>query len=224
MISTDDVVRAIVADAAPVRPLLPPFLRALGWFGFAVVVVAVVALSFGLRADLSMKLREPAFALELAAVALTGAMATIAAFHVSLPDQSGLWLLLPAPPAVLWLFTVGYGCLANWVSLDPDGLAIGMTLRCFTTVVLTSIPLAGSLFLMLRHAGHIRPSATAGAGCLAVAALTAGGLRLFHDLDATVLVLAWSLGLTGLFVGLGCVAGGMLFSVTAHRQAPQIHC
>lgn len=101
MVSTDEIIRAIVADATPVQRLAPPLLRALAWFGFAVVVVALMALSFGMRADLSMRLENSAFTLELVAIAATGATATVAAFYVSIPDRSSAWLLRPVPAALL---------------------------------------------------------------------------------------------------------------------------
>jgi len=219
MTGTDDLIRAIVADAGPVRRLSSPFLRAAAWFGVAAILVTVVALSFGLRDDLAAKLREPVFALELIAVALTGVTAAVAAFCVSLPDRSRRWLLLPVPAALLWLFTIGYGCLTNWITLGPGGLAAGISLQCFATAVLTSVPLSVVLLRMLRHAGPTRPVETAIAGALAIAALTTGGLRLFHDLDPTVIVLGWSFGTTLTFTALGGFLGRRLFSWAWRRQA-----
>jgi hypothetical protein len=55
-------------------------------------------------------------------------------------------------------------------------------------------------------------------GSLAVAALTATGLSLFHDLDASVLTLAWNLGTAGLFVGLGTLCGGRMLAWVAPRS------
>jgi hypothetical protein len=39
---------------------------------------------------------NPAFATSIAAALATGVLAAVAAFHISLPDRSRLWLLLPA--------------------------------------------------------------------------------------------------------------------------------
>lgn len=212
MTGTDDLIRSIVADAGPVRRLASPCLRAAAWLGFACILVTVVALSFGLRDDLAAKLGEPAFALELVAVALTGVTAAIAAFFISLPDRSRLWLLLPVPPLIVWLSMIGYGCLTNWIALGPGGPAAGFSLRCFATAALTSVPLAAVLLRMLRHAGPTRPVETAVAGALAIAALTTGGLRLFHELDPTVVVLGWSFGTTLTFTSLGVLFGRRMFS------------
>lgn len=219
MTGTDDLIHAIVADAGPVRRLSSPFLRAAAWLGFAIIVVTVVALSFGLRDDLAAKLSEPAFALELVAVGLTGVTAALAAFCVSLPDRSRLWLLLPMPAVLLWLSTIGYGCLTNWIALGPGGPMAGISLRCLATAILTSVPLAAVLLRMLRHAGPTRPIETAMAGALAIAALTTGGLRFFHDLDPTIVVLGWSFGTTLTFTTLGGLFGRRMFT-WAWRQQP----
>jgi len=212
MTGTDDLIRAIVADARPVRRLASPFLRAAEWLGFALIVVTVVTVSFGLRDDLAAKLSEPVFVLELVAVGLTAITVALAAFCLSLPDRSRFWLLLPVPAVLVWLSTVGYGCLTNWIALGPGGPATAISPRCFATAVLTSVPLAALLLRMLRHAGPTRPIETAMAGALAIAALTTGGLRLFHDLDPTVVVLGWSFGTTLTFTAMGGLFGRRLFS------------
>ncbi len=218
MTGTDDLIRAIVADARPVRRLASPFRRAAAWLGFAVILVTVVALSFGLRDDLAAKLSEPLFVLELVAIGLTGVTASVAAFCVSLPDRSRAWLLLPTPAVVVWLSTIGYACLTNWISLGPAGPAAGISLRCFATATLTSVPLAAVLLRMLRHAGTTRPIETAMAGALAIAALTTGGLRFFHNLDPTIIVLGWTFGTTLTFTALGGLFGRRMFIWAGRRQ------
>jgi hypothetical protein len=218
MAETEDLIRAIVAEAGPVRRLASPFLRATAWLCSAVIVVTAVTLVFGFRDNLAAKLGDPVFALELVAVALTGVAASVAAFCLSLPDRSRLWLLLPVPPLLAWLSTIGYGCLTSWIPLGPGGPAAGISPRCFATAVLISVPLAAILLRMLRHAAPTRPVETAVAGALAIAALTTGGLRLFHDLDPTIVVLGWAVGTTLLFTMLGGLFGRRLFSWVWRRQ------
>jgi hypothetical protein len=60
-------------------------------------------------------------------------------------------------------------------------------------------------------AAPLRADAAAVSGSVAVAAITAAALSLFHDLDATVMILLWNVGLTGLYIGLSWVFGGKLF-------------
>jgi len=127
-------------------------------------------------------------------------------------------LLLPAPALVLWLSTIGYQCLTNWVSLEPNGIHLGETAQCFATLVLTSLPLSLAMLVMLRYAAPLRPIAVTLTGSLAVAAITATALSLFHELDATVMILMWNLGVAALFVGLGGAFGEKMLSWAAPRS------
>jgi len=136
---------------------------------------------------------------------------------VSLPDRSRLWLLLPAPALALWVSTISYECLTDWVSIRPDGVALGEAADCLATLVLTSIPLWLALLLMLRYAALLRSAAVAAAGSLAVAALAATALSLFHGLDASAMVLMWNLGAAALLVGFGSMFGERMFSWIASR-------
>lgn len=84
---------------------------------------------------------------------------------------------------------------------------MGEAARCFATLIVTSLPLSLGLFVMLRHAAWLRPTAVTLTGGLAVAAMTATALSLFHDLDATIMVLIWNLGIAAMIVGIGYVLG-----------------
>jgi len=215
MITTPDLIGALAANLAPVRRLRPPVTRALSWLLLAALLLAVLAVSQGIRPDLAQRLHGPSFILGVAGASLTGILAAVAAFMLSLPDRSRFYLLLPAPALVLWLSTIGYQCLTDWVSLEPNGIRLGETARCFATLVLTSLPLSLAMVVMLRYAAPLRPMSVTLTGSLAVAAITATALSLFHDLDATVMILTWNLGTAALFVGLGAALGGKMFSWAA---------
>jgi len=218
VITTPDLIDALAANLAPVRRLRPPVTRAACWLLLAALVLALLAVSQGIRPDLAQRLREPTFILGMSGALLTGVLAAVAAFMLSLPDRSRFCLLLPAPALVLWLSTIGYQCLTNWVSLEPNGIHLGETAQCFATLVLTSLPLSLAMLVMLRYAAPLRPIAVTLTGSLAVAAITATALSLFHELDATVMILMWNLGTAALFVGLGGALGGKVFSWAAPRS------
>jgi hypothetical protein len=208
---TPDLIDALVECATPVRRLRPPLVRAGLWLAFAGLILALLAIGHGVRSDLAERIHQPVFAVSIAAALATGILAAIAAFLVSLPDRSQWWLLLPAPALAVWVGTIGYGCLTDWVSIGPDGVHMGETLRCFATLVLTSVPLAIALAVMLRYAALLRPGAVILSGALAVAAITSSALSLFHDLDATMMILIWNLGTAALITGLGSVFGRRMF-------------
>jgi hypothetical protein len=142
---TQKLIDELVAGASPVRRLRPPLVRALSWLALAGAILVLLAIGHGVRSDLAEHLRQPIFLVSIAAALATGVLAAIAAFMVSLPDRSQGWLLLPAPTLALWVGTIGYGCLTDWVAVGPDGVHLGETVRCFATLVLTSVPLAIAL-------------------------------------------------------------------------------
>lgn len=217
MITTPDLIESLVARAKPVRRLRPPAARAALWLLFAAAIVSLLAVSHGLRPDLGARLGQPLFVTGLAASLLTGVLAAVVAFIVSLPDRSRLWLLLPSPALALWVSTIGYGCLSGWVSVRPDGVALGEAADCFATLVLTSVPLWLAMLLMLRHVALLRSAAAAVAASLAVAAIASTALALFHDLDASMMILMWNLGTAALLVGLGSVFWERMLSWVASR-------
>jgi hypothetical protein len=207
VITTPELIELLATRAKPVRRLRPPLLRAAFWLVLAALVFGLLAVAHGTRSDLAQQLARPVFALGLAASLITGALAAAAAFLLSLPDRSRAWCLLPVPALILWISTVSYGCLTHWVDIGPDGMRMGEAVRCFATLLVTSLPLSLGLFVMLRHAAWLRPTAVTLTGGLAVAAMAASALSLFHNIDATVMVLIWNFGVAGIVVGISYLLG-----------------
>ena len=224
MTGTRELIDALVECATPVRRLRPPLVRAMLWFAFAGLVLAVIAVGHGLRADLALRLHESTFVITTAAALATGILSAIAAFVVSLPDRSRWWLMLPMPTLAVWISTIGYGCLTDWVSMGPEGVRFGEELRCLSILVLTSVPLLIALAVMLRYAAMLRAGAVATTGGLAIAAITASALPLFHNHDATAMILVWNLGTALLITGITSVFGRRIFGLLATRLlAPGTH-
>jgi hypothetical protein len=220
VITTPDLIDALTADAAPVRPLRAPILRAALWLLFAACILALVGISHGVRPDFARKAAEFAYIVGVAAALLTGVLAAAAAFLISLPDRSPRWVLLPLPALVVWVSTVGYGCLTAWVGLGPEDVRIADLAECFATLVLVGIPIWAALLFMLRHAARWRPAAATMMGSLAVAAIAATGLLVFHTLDASLMILVWHLGGAGAVLALGAVLGrGVLSRITPSLRA-----
>ena len=217
MTKTPDLIDALVECATPVRRLRPPLVRAALWLLLAALVLVLIVTGHGLRPDIAERLRQPVFVLSMIAALMTGVLAAIASFQISLPDRSRWWLLLPAPALTVWLSTIGYGCLSDWVSVGPNDNRIGETVRCFATLLLTSVPLSIAMLVMLRYAALLRPTESSAMSGLAVAAITAVSLSLVHDLDASSTILVWNLGVAVLIAGLACLFGRRMFAWTASR-------
>jgi len=216
---TPDLIDALVETAAPVRRLRPPIIRAGLWLAFAAIVLGLIAIAHGLRPDFSDRVRQPLFVLGMLGALATGMLAAVASFRLSLPDSSRLWAVLPLPALALWVATIGYGCLTDWVSMDPDGLHMGEAIRCFATLLMTSVPLSIAMLVMLRDAALLRPLEVSVMSGLAVAAVTAFALSLFHELDATVMILIWNLGSAVLIAALGSLFGQSMLTWMASRFA-----
>lgn len=212
MVTTPELIEKLCASATPVRRLRPPLLRAVLWLLCAGLVLIVLAGAHGTRADLVLRLGQPTFLGALAGSLLTGILAAIAVFHLSLPDRSRLWLFLPAPALVLWLAAIGYGCLTDWVSIGPGGVRLGSTLDCFATLLLASLPPSVVLLVMLRHAALLHAGMVPVMGGLATAGVAAGAMLLLHELDATVMVLVWNLGAAAVIVALAGAFGRRIFA------------
>jgi hypothetical protein len=215
---TEELIDTLVERAAPVKRLRPPLVRAALWLAFATALVALIAAGQGgVRPGFLAQLRQPAFAITTGAALATAILSAIAAFAVSIPGRSRWWLALPLPPLAIWTSTIGYGCFAEWVSVGPDGFRVSAEMPCAALLVMTSTPLSIALAFMLRHAAMLRPQAVAVTGGLAIASIVAAALPLFHDHDATMLILVWNVGTAVLITGLYSLFGQRLFGWMAAR-------
>jgi hypothetical protein len=214
VITTPELIDRLVGDAVPVRRLRPPVVRAGLWLVLAAVILGLLASLHGIRSDLFERLHQPIFVVGFAASLATGVLAAIASFIVSLPDRPRGWALLPLPTLFVWASTIGYGCLTDWIAVAPEGLGLGEAARCFLTLLVTSVPLSAAMLAMVRYAAPLRPAAVTMIGGLAVAAITSAALSLFHDIDATVMVLIWNVGAALLVVAFCGIVGRRMFART----------
>jgi hypothetical protein len=176
---TDQLIGSLGAQLAPVRPLRAPVLRAL----IALAVIAALAAwpvaHFANLQVFLLRNAELHTALECAASLLTGIVATVAAFHLSVPDRSARWALAPLPPLLLWLAAAGAGCLSNGIG------HVNWDCVLFTTLV--GAPLLLGLLIVLRRARPLAPAAVAWTGGLGAAGLAAFLLQFFHPFDVSVM-------------------------------------
>jgi len=213
---TEALIDELVADAQPVRRLLPPVWRAIAWLAFALVVVVIAVALNSPRLGWPELLARPRLALELVATALTGITAAFACFHAALPDRSRAWLLLPLPPLVIWLSSLGLGCWMDWVRLGPQGLVITESFHCIEQIVAIGALPGAAMIWLLRRARPLAPTPVAICGALAVSALSSAGLSLFHRYDTTIMTLVWHIAATILLTG---TAGSLARPLLAPRHA-----
>jgi hypothetical protein len=124
------------------------------------------------------------------------------------------------PALAIWVSMVGYGCFADWVSMGPHGVHLGEAIKCFASLLMTSAPLSVAMLVMLRYAALLRSMEVSVMGGLAVAAVTSFALSLFHELDATAMILVWNLGSAVLIAALASVFGRSMLASVASRLMP----
>ncbi|HXY59771.1 MAG TPA: DUF1109 domain-containing protein [Methylocystis sp.] len=204
---TDELIRRLSEDCAPVRPFTHPVWRASLWFMLSLVYVAMVVLAMGLRPDIAARLRDWRFVLELAAALLTSMMAAAAALCAGCPGRPWWERLAPLPFLAFWLGLLGEGCWRDYLAAGARGLAIRQDAMCLPVIAMTSVVPAVAIFVLIRRGAPLAPFAITGCAALAAAALSAAALRLFHDQDSSVTVLVWQFGSVALLTGLEAMFG-----------------
>lgn len=188
--TTEALVERLAASARPVTPLRPPMVRAALFLAAFGAVSAAAILLFANMPVFEMRARHGELVVELAGTLGTGILATIAAFHLSLPDRTRLWALLPLPGLAVWLAGSGAGCYRDWIERRGDTFSLGESGHCLLFIAGFGVPLMVALLLMLRRAKPLSPTPVAMTGGLAAAALAAFLLQFFHPFSVTVMDLA----------------------------------
>lgn len=216
---SEELVRALAERCTPVRPIGHPGWRALAWFAFSFGYVAALVAVIGVRPDISSRLADARFAVEIAAALLTSMMAAAAAFCASCPGRPVWERFAPVPFLVLWLSSLGEGCRRDWLTYGVAGLAIEPDLVCFPVIMALGAVPSAVIFLMIRRGAPIAPVAATGLAALAAAALGAAALRLFHAENSSVMVLIWQLGSVALLAILEAPFGRFLLRWPTRQEA-----
>lgn len=192
--STEELIKSITTDVAPVRRLGSPMRRLAAWLLPTLAFSVVVVYAMGLRPDIAQKLVEPRFVMEFIAALTTGILAALAALCAGQPGRPRWERLAPLVPLTFWLGSLGEGCWRSIVRFGPDGLHIMPDPICLPAIMLIGSLPAVVLFVMVRRGAPIAPITTMALAALAASAIGAAALRLFHPQDASVMVLFWQFG------------------------------
>jgi len=195
--STENLIRKLVDNSVPIRPLARPWIRAVGWLTISGIYMAIVV-SLMKSHGLPPKWNDPRFILEQVSAFAVGVGAAVAAFATIVPGHNRSRLAILLIPLAGWLGTVGEGCIHSLTQLGFRALLLEHDLACFPFIALSGTVPAIFMALMLRQGAPLTPRLTAGLGALAAAGLANVFLRLFHPEDVTLMLLFWHVG--GVFV------------------------
>lgn len=190
---TDDLIQHLARGAQPIRPLPPPWKRAVNWLAISVPAVAVVVVLASPRSDLTEQMTDVRFLLEQAAAFATAMAAAVAAFVMVVPGHDRRPALLPLAPLAVWLGSLGQGSLEAWLRAS-DALNLTNGWPCLPGIAMVGAVPALAMMVMLRRGVPIAPRLTVMLGALAAAALGNVGLRLVHSQDASLMILVWQVG------------------------------
>jgi len=200
---TEDLIERLASDAGPVKPLAAPLRRGMLAVAIAasaaLIVIAVAGNVPGMRARYAG--RELLMAAETGAMLATAVIAILAAFMVSVPGRTKLWLFAPLPTFALWFAFSGIGCLMG--SAGPE---LDHSTDCLAFITVSSLVVGLPLLWRLSRARPIEPVPVALMGGLGAAALSAFLLQFFHPFALSPIDLAVHFGAVLLVLGIAVLA------------------
>lgn len=210
------LIDALGAELTPVRRLLPPWRRALGWLLVVAAIAAVLIARHGARTMLHRWGVEPDLGLAAFGAVVTAITAALASFVLAVPGRPLAWAWLPVPSALLWIGASGLGCLRAHIPGMPLMDLHGAN-DCLVFIISYSIPLSALMIWLLRRACPLRPVLTAVLVGLASAAASACLLEIFHNFDASASDLLMHALAVAIVVGVNAAMGGRLLSKARSR-------
>ncbi|QEE24073.1 NrsF family protein [Rhodanobacter glycinis] len=206
------LIDALGAELTPVRRLLPPWLRTLGWLLAVVAIAAGLLMRYGDQPMLRRWAGAPDLAWAAAGAVFTAVCAAWCAFVLGVPGRSRAWAWLPVPGLLLWIGASGLGCLRTWLAPDTDIATLHQSVDCLVFIISFSVPLSILMVWLLRRACPLRPALTAVMVGLASAAASASLLEICHNFDAAATDLLTHALAVAIVVGVNVAMGGRLLS------------
>lgn len=206
------LIDALGAELTPVRRLLPPWLRTLGWLFVVVAIAAGLLMRYGDQPMLRRWAGAPDLAWAAAGAVFTAVCAAWCAFVLGVPGRSRAWAWLPVPGLLLWIGASGLGCLRTWLAPDTDIATLHQSVDCLVFIISFSVPLSILMVWLLRRACPLRPALTAVMVGLASAAASASLLEICHNFDAAATDLLTHALAVAIVVGVNVAMGGRLLS------------
>jgi hypothetical protein len=210
--SHEALIDRLGTDLVPVRRLLPPWLRTVGWILVVAAIAAVLLMHYGAEPMLRRWAGTPDLGWAGIGAVITAVTAAWAAFALGVPGRRAAWAWLPLPGALLWIGASGLGCLRTWIAPGTQVASMHQSADCLIFIISFSIPLSALLIVLLRRACPLRPVLTAVLIGLASAAASASLLEICHSFDAAATDLLTHALAVAVVVAVNAAMGGRLLS------------
>lgn len=205
MENLDELINKLAQDAEVVKPAPHPYMLSLKWIGWATAYLILSLVLSGLRPDVMLKLHEPLFAAEIAALVGIFISTSVSAALLAFPDlhQRRGAAYTPVVMFALFLFVI----LFAWNADKPPAPLPVHNFECTLGITLMSLlPGAWTFYAMRKFAS----THTHWAGSIAVlSAFSVGALWLrLHEInDSIIHLIEWhylpmiAFGIAGLWLG-----------------------
>jgi hypothetical protein len=210
LLPIDSLIKSLGAQATPVRRLLSPGRRTLGWTLVVVALAAYLMWRHGMGAMMQRWQLAPLVCCADVSAFVTCIAAGWAAFALSVPGRGKSWVWLPLPSLLIWMAASGWGCLRMLIAPDAQAVALPESADCLVFIVALSVPLSVLLVLMVRRACPLRPVQAAIMIGLASASASAALLGIFHPINSAASDLAMHVIAVLIVIGVNAAMGGRL--------------
>jgi hypothetical protein len=204
--NTERLIHALSDNLEPVRPIRRPWLRTALWLAILSPYIAILLVVMAPRHNLSTRIWDTRFQIELVFAFATGITAVLAAFASVIPGPRRRLWAWPLIPLAGWLATIGEGC----VRAGAAGMTWEHDLTCFPFILVFGTTPAIVLWLMLRRGAPMTPRLSVALGALGAAGLGNFCVRLGHPEDVSLMLLVWHLGGVFLVTAMSSFAGRTL--------------
>ncbi|MDD2914541.1 MAG: DUF1109 domain-containing protein [Gallionella sp.] len=189
MANIDELIDGLAQDAAAVKPAPHPFKLSIKWMGWAMAYLIIALALSGLRPDLLLKLHEPLFAAEIAALAGILAATSVSAALLSFPDlhQKRGMAFAPVIAFALLLPVI----FIAWHADNPPAPLPVHSFECTLCITLVALLPAAWIFYAMRKFASTHYHWAGSIALLSAFSVGALWLRLHEENDSIMHVVEW---------------------------------
>lgn len=201
----NELIDKLAQEGTAVKPARHPVLLSMEWIAVAVFYLAIALMISGFRSDLMVKLHEPLFAAEIAALAAIFISTSFSAALLSFPDLHQKRRIVLAPAITFALFVLVM--YLAWHTDQPPSPRPIHSIECTLSISMFSILPAAWIFFVMRKFASTHQYWAGSVALLSAFSVGALWLRLYEPTDSISHVIDWhylpmiAVGLLGLWLG-----------------------